>query len=569
MQKKRMAKLNLNTASRTVKKFFTALLAIILMISADFSVYATTDSIGSHNFTISVDGKVFKPWGYSTDWGVMYITLNDAAYMLAGTDSQFNIRETPDENWDFWVVRGEEYTPDGGGFQPIPERWLWFSPPFLFGEYNPEINYYWPTQSVFIGVDGEDEPETCVSVRVVTDENNHYFRASDLARLFGFELRYTNDISGEAGGEFVEGFDYIILTDVNTPVDLPPQTLEVARLLSRLFGHWVDSEHFLAEEINESVVWPAEFYVLHHGINEARQSVAHGVQGNSGDFWAWTTYWSYPVFSQDLGNGLAELTIGETARPAWNAGFDDKWEYWDWDTDNIFENSQKPRFYNHRIIVDTNQLEINELTLFIGDKPHTMYRTEYHVAYDGTPGVRHTAEPAENGGIILRYVLGGWALYGIIDHEILIYRSVKSGEPGELIFRKTIDNPYDRMLYEFTDTTAKPGHVYYYSMQSLRPEGGAPRHLTGWNAQLRVDTSEILGEAAPIPPKQNVSESAPPVQSVSESTPLSNILENEITEQPKSESENPEVPPRLRWAWLLAVPACFGAWLIYYVRQPR
>ena len=89
--------------------------------------------------------------------------------------------------------RGGEYTPTGSEFQPIPEERHGWAPPFLFGDFYTGF-YYWPMHTLIIGIDGVDEPETSVAVRVVRDEDNYYFRTHDLARLLGFDLRFTYDL---------------------------------------------------------------------------------------------------------------------------------------------------------------------------------------------------------------------------------------------------------------------------------------------------------------------------------------------------------------------------------------
>ena len=532
-------------------KFFVAVLAI-LIISAYLPVHATVDGIFANKFVILVDGKSFETWGYDTEWAVLHLTLHDMAYMLMGMASQFDIRVPPDERWDFWIVRGGKYTLTGNEFQPIPdERHGWWAVPFLSGDFYTGCTFYWPMKTLVIGIDGTYEPETTIALRAASDGDNYYFRVHNLAWLLGFELRFTNDPCGGIG-EYVEGFDYIISTGTHEPAVLHTQTPEVTRLLSRLFGHWVDREHFFSEEIDESVVWPVEFRISHNGINEAGwHSVAPQLQSRSGDFWEWTQFWSYPVYARELGNGLVELTIGDTARLAWNVCIICNQE-------EVISRSSP--FYNHRIVVDTNLPKISELTLFIGDTSHIMYRAEYRLAHGDfyrLSGVRHTATPTEGGGITLRYILRPGAFYGLVGREIVVMRSPMRGISGVIIFRQKLAGPYDRLIFEFTDTTVEPGRVYYYTMRGLCPVGGQPRHITPWGVQLRVDTSEILGEAEPEPPEQGTTEP----------TPVPNTVFEDETEQ--NASEDSEDSPRRLWTWLLLLPVCFGAWLIVKSKAPQ
>ena len=487
----------IKTAQKTImnskvylKRALCALLAAIIIAAwPPTHTTATTDSISSGRFTIYVDGNTFEPWGYVTDWAVLYLSLNDIAYMLSGTGSQFDIRTPPDERWDFWIVRGEEYTPTGNEFQYVPDRRLWVDSPFLFGDNYPTGWGYWPMHTLFIGVDGQYEPEATVAIRVVMDESNYYFSVDQLSDLFGFSILFTNDHWGEIG-IYVEGYDYMIETQTRPPAEIPAMTPETARLLSRLHGHWVDREHLFSEEINETVVWPAEFEIRHQGVAEPLTSVAPQIEGWRSSTWMRARFWAYPVSSRELGNGLVELSIGDSAIQVWyfQERFSMLIEYYELEVDL----HSPAAFSNQRIVFDTATTDAYQLTLYIGENRHIMYRISYpHFVEDALNRPRHTASPAACGGITVRYVLHSWAFSGLKGWEILVYRSQIEGELGNPILRQYLYDPYDRLLFEFTDATAERGNVYYYTILSPSPDSSHSRYVSGWNIQLRVDTNEI------------------------------------------------------------------------------
>ncbi|MCL2421907.1 MAG: hypothetical protein FWD03_08630 [Defluviitaleaceae bacterium] len=487
---------------RVINFIAVILVAITIFIYFPTTVRATTDAVWSGQFTIMVDDETFEPWGYSTDMAILYLCLHDMAVMLRGTSAQFDIRTSSDDRWDFWIARGETYTPAGTEFQLIPERFATRADMGgLFGwdwEGSGFVNY--PEQTLLIGIDGIDEPATTLAIRTIQDIDNTYFMVTDLAPILGFHSRITTDRwhPGSYHDDFVEGIDRILTTSSQTPIQLPVQSPEFADMMVRIAGHWVDRVHFDSSVIDESVVWPVEFSISYYGLNiPVTQSVAPVRPEWTRSLWEWEWLWWYPVSMEMLENGLVELTVSqpEQAQPAWNA---------------IVEYSQEdflnrpPQFYNHRIVVDPSADggSIDEIILYIGDTPHIMGR--YQFGWDTWE--RYDVQPAPGGGVMLRYVLSRWALGGA-DDAIRVYRSAEPVEQRGSVHASNFDSSAmelllsqdgidssDRILFELIDDTAVSGGVYYYS---LWRSGIDWYHNITPMGVIRVDVNEILGETEP------------------------------------------------------------------------
>jgi hypothetical protein len=125
-------------------------------------------------------------------------------------------------------------------------------------------------------------------------------------------------------------------------------------------------------------------------------------------------------------------------------------------------------YENHRIYVDLNTDEINTLIYYIGDKVHNL------VMYDAeTNPSRYTAESVSD-GIRLAWQVDRYPFYrepgddGGQAGTIRIYRSAVEGEKGVLIGENPVDMHFylykEHSLFEFVDTTAEAGSIYYYSL---------------------------------------------------------------------------------------------------------
>ncbi|MCL2216368.1 MAG: hypothetical protein FWB91_05025 [Defluviitaleaceae bacterium] len=482
---------------RAKKIIAVVLMAIIICFPT--TVMATVDSVWSGQFTIRVNGQDFELWGYSTDMAIHYFCLRDMAYILNGTSAQFNIRPPKDDRWDFWIVRGEPFTPTGTEFQPIPERFATRADGAgLFGwdwEGSGFIRY--PEQTLIVGIDGIDEPATTLAVRTIQDIDNTYFMASDLAAILGLHDTITTDRwhPGDFHENFIEGIDRVL--EIRQFAQLPIQSPELVDILIRISGHWVDTAHFYSPIIDESITWPVEISISYHGLNEpVTQSVAPFRPEWTRRIWEWEWLWWYPMSMRILENGLVELTVNqpERAQPAWSATVG-------YNQDEFL--NRPPRFYNYRIIVDPREAQINSIVLYIGDRPHTMRR--YRLGWYS--GARYTVQPAEGGGIMLRYVLNRWAFGNFGDIELRVYRHHEPLELRSFVHYSEFDHhgmelmfvqqgiaPHDRIIFEFIDHTAEYGQVHYYSLWRIGDEWRenlTPGREPLWG-NIRVDTTAIL-----------------------------------------------------------------------------
>ena len=447
-----------------VRKLFAALLSAIIFLSCvPITARATVGPLLGEQRVI-VDGVPFMMWGVFEDATLSHFRLRDVAYILNGTPAQFNIREIDDDRFDYWIVRGEPYTPTGDEFRPISgyeeQGILWFDGG-LFGH-------------ATVGVDGTDEPETAISLFARGDEDGFYFPVSDLALLLGFSLDWsrTGYFVHEFHDYYVENADYVISTGVSTPAVLSIKSIEFLELMMNLSGHWVDNVHFVSPVIDESVVWPVELHFSHDGqgiSNFSWTTVAPIRRDSGGRAGLW-----YPLSMRYLEDGLVELAVIGPPVGEWN---------------RVSPGYTFVDYLPQRIIVDTSGEYIDELIYYIEDVAHHMVR----VAGRQRPR-RYHIEPAEDGGIRIRYVLGRNP-FGAFTSEFRIYRSQVQGEPGMPVFSQEdvgFVDPYDRMLFEFIDTTVERGNVYYYSLWTLAIWGHDEIKFADDTWQIRVDVDAIL-----------------------------------------------------------------------------
>jgi len=443
--------------------FFTAvLLTGFLLAYFPAKVYAT------HGFelvqiTFRVEGQSFEVWGYDGDGLVPAIRLQDFAYILQNTPAQFDIRESDDPNVDFWIVRGDAYTPVGTELSVINEyRWARFGSLGYFDWHGFDA---YPIQTVVIGFDGHDSPLTSIAAWVIQDVDYIYFPVENLSHLLGFTLRWVWD----------DGTRYEIITSTRTATELPMQTPQLSRLLSQLTGQWVDRAHLYSTSIDETVIWPVELEFSFHGFTDiVNMSVAPVWTGKP----IFPQLW-YPLIIRELELGLIELTVLQGSLPSVSPRDASMW-------DDELPELDHDRFENHRIVISSDQTEI---VYYIDDIPHTMIRRHW----DQQP-YRYTVEAAEYGGIILRYVISS----GLdnIRQEILVFRSAEEGERGtNPIYRQLITNPHDNLLWQFTDTDVEHGYVYYYTLILLTNWG--ERNISPNWQPMRVDVNEVLGEPEP------------------------------------------------------------------------
>jgi len=509
---------------RTLRRFFVFILVFALLLGYFPATVRATHGFSAHEFTIIVDGQLFSLWGYDGDGPVPAFRLQDIAYMLSGTAAQFDIRVSEDESLDYWIIRGASYTPVGTEFAPILEdRWaiagsLGFFDWYGFDDY--------PVQSVVLGFDGGDAPLMAASLRVIRDVDYTYFPVEILGLLIGFSLDFVWD---------EDGHHYEIATGTITPIELPIQSAGFARLMSRLAGHWVDSAHYYSGVIDESTVWPVELDISVHGITDAvALSVAPG----------WVTTWPqwwYPLSVRELENGLVELIVepGTQAILSWH--------------DAIFHvdaghNHDPGRFGSHRIIADTTHESINEIIYYIGDTPHTMTRFDWN-----RETRRYNIDAAEGGGIRLTYVL---VASSIVGRQFMVYRSVVPGERGDLIHNQQVTDYRDSLHFQFIDTTAEHGQVYYYTFMAVDSWG--PVDITPsiiYGQQIVVDVNAVLGEPpAATPEPDDIEDEAEPESDTTPEYDESDEIEQEVATTPESDEIEPEPTSPLNEDQARAVP---------------
>jgi hypothetical protein len=165
--------------------------------------------------------------------------------------------------------------------------------------------------------------------------------------------------------------------------------------------------------------------------------------------------------------------------------------------------------------VDTSSSVINEIKYYIGDREYTMTR---YTGNDLVPTTlpRYQVGAIDNG---IRIAWHGHIFWvGAVDPNISIriYRSTVQGEKGVLVGENYLsldarvewwdsDGRYDenarRAVYEFIDTSAAPGNVYFYSLWVVSENyeminGEAVFHTVEHDEPLAFgDTWQIRAEA--------------------------------------------------------------------------
>jgi len=451
-----------------------AVIAIALLISMPMVVLAT-HGFGSGPFTVMVDDELFELWGFGGDGPVPAFRLQDIAYMLNGTAAQFDLRTPPDGRWDYWIVRGAPYTPQGTELSlDFEERYAVYG---SYGFVSGGLGFYSdPIRTVIVGLDGDSVPATTIALTVIEDPDGFFFEMQQLAPLLGI---YWDWAAIFASWPYA---DLALTTGTIIPHEPPVQPPELVDVLLRLSGHWVDRAHFYSPVIDESVVWPAGFNVSTAGFTDVGATVAPIAMPQGAVLW-------YPVVMHSLENGYVELMVDTTALPrsSW-------YRYAIFDPDVNYEiPDDAARFYNHRIVFDASREHINEVTYYIGEARFTMMRNNWPFVFGHTDPRRYTVGPAEGDGIVLRYVLG--SIFMTDDRDFRIYRSTAYGERGELVERRQTIDTHDRLLFEFVDATVEYGQVYYYSVYSFSERWGhfMISSVEGFGRQFVADVNAVLG----------------------------------------------------------------------------
>ncbi|MCL2605146.1 MAG: hypothetical protein FWD90_11765 [Defluviitaleaceae bacterium] len=307
--------------------FFVGVITIILLVLLLLPVTVrATHGIYPVPFVITVEGKEYEIWGYSGDVLIFAFRPRDIAYILSGTSVQFNIRQTPDERWDYWLVPGEAYTPTGDELREMPFRSA------LFGSYgfvSGEGIYEDPYRLAVIGIgEANGIPAATVPLLVVGDIDGIYFMLESLEGLLGFTFCHQKNWP-----------DLFVETDPGKIVDLPLHTPEFINLLIQLNGHWIDRVYYYGDENGEGVPLPVSMGIFPLGPTGYDDSHAWHLPCKE-NYNAW-----YGIEEQAL-----RLRILDCGRPE-------------------ISNAD-----GSRIVVDANSESIDSLEYHIGDMIHHMVR---------------------------------------------------------------------------------------------------------------------------------------------------------------------------------------------------
>jgi hypothetical protein len=241
-------------------KKFTALIIFILLCFICFptTVFAT-HGFGSTPITIILDGQEHTIWGYGGDgtspvwhgqssWLSLYVRANDIAYILNGTDAQFDVNDTSD-----WFKRGMPYTVTGNEMQPISgDRYASFG---SYGFVGGVGFYVDPIKHIAIAIDGETSPDTYIAMVAIVDAEGHvFFPIEDIGFLAGFDTEICWDT-----------FNYTITPNGQNAVALPVQSRELVDLQILLSGRWVDHIYYESDFIDESVINPMQLFIIRNG----------------------------------------------------------------------------------------------------------------------------------------------------------------------------------------------------------------------------------------------------------------------------------------------------------------
>jgi hypothetical protein len=233
------------------------------------------------------------------------------------------------------------------------------------------------------------------------------------------------------------------------PVEPSPEPPDLTALLERISGQWVDRVYYDSPTIDERVVFPFWRIINRDGIQVAYiHEIIDPFEHSGTGVPPYTT----PLVIHSSQNGIVELRYG--TGPI------------------IYDHfpSYAEERASHRIVVDTQSSDIDEIKYYIGDREYTMVR-HAHVP------PRYQAGAIDNG---IRIAWHGHVFrMGAAnpDISIRIYRSAVQGEKGVLAGENYLsldarlewwESGYDentrRAVYELIDTSAAPGNVYFYSL---------------------------------------------------------------------------------------------------------
>lgn len=253
----------------------------------------------------------------------------------------------------------------------------------------------------------------------------------------------------------------------------PPVHTEVAlelKVLDMLRGRWVDERYYTEPVIDGSVVFPFCFQAWHLGVNVLTHGIAPSFGPDGGGSFHGALF--LPLKARQLDDGLVELTF-DTERSVIDIGDGPGGRYLPWSERDI------AIYSGHRIIVDMNQSVIEEVRYYTRDTAFTMVRFDWEI----DPS-RYYVGAVED-GIRLLWHVRPWSLD--FSTHLGIYRSEVKGERGILVS----DDDLSIWHFEFIDTSAESGKVYYYSIWRYQNIDTAIPVLIGNAEQIRVDVDAL------------------------------------------------------------------------------
>ena len=151
-----------------MKKLISLILCLLLLACLPVAALAYDVVLSPQN--LSVDGQLIDCEKYNID-GSNYFKLRDLAYILMGTDAQFGVSYSAEEN-SILIVPGMPYEPVGGELEPGADKSSSAVP---------------SAQSVLLN---NARPE---GLSVYNIGGNNFFKLRDLAPLLGFTVDYDAD----------------------------------------------------------------------------------------------------------------------------------------------------------------------------------------------------------------------------------------------------------------------------------------------------------------------------------------------------------------------------------------
>jgi len=455
-----------------------------------------THGVASRQMRIMVNDTVFEVYGYDGEFMIVTLRLRDIAYMLQGTSARFDIRAADNDARDFWIVRGENYTPQGNEFQPIPSRHALFSSSygFILGQ---GVGFYEdPFQQIWLGLDGDSAPAQTIHFGIFADVDDVYFCLYDLGELLGFGVSWGEYGTGvDHAISFIPGVYGFFFPDQVAQQPTAYYNPELTAILAQIEGRWVDRAYYYRQTIDRDIVWPVYFDVFPiisedawaWGWDELRfERITAGIgfiddvaQLGPIGFDGYSPFGTaFPVYIYSRQQGIVELRY-EFSLPilTWGYGelFRDEW------------NAQTIAAYqNRRLIIDTRTAPISEITYYIGTQSHTMIRFD-----SNRDPSRYNVESHDDYGIRLTWQVRPFSIPSWTE-TLRVYRSTQEGERGNLLREVALDEGNN--IFELVDVSVQPWETYFYSVWQTSWVGEREPIQIGGQWQMVVHVGDVLGQ---------------------------------------------------------------------------